>query len=159
MVSEPNTRRHASEDAGPQRRWIVRSHIGWRGEQVSARTLGPEGGWIVRSYIGWRWEQVSTRTLGTKGGRIVRSHIGWGKNETLFIKMWKLLHSRRVLKTLRENPKGRAQGEQYLLRWAWVITQRVPTKTLDPEGEWIVRSHIGWGGERNIFYKGVETSP
>ena len=22
-----------------------------------------------------------------------------------------------------------------------------------------VRSHIGWGGERNILYKGVETSP
>ena len=28
-----------------------------------------------------------------------------------------------------------------------------------PEGGWIVRSHIGWGGERNIFYKCVETSP
>ena len=27
------------------------------------------------------------------------------------------------------------------------------------EGGWIVRSHIGWGGERNILYKGVETSP
>ena len=24
---------------------------------------------------------------------------------------------------------------------------------------WIVRSHISWGGERSIFYKGVETSP
>ena len=24
---------------------------------------------------------------------------------------------------------------------------------------WIVRSHIGWRGERNISYKGVETSP
>ena len=23
----------------------------------------------------------------------------------------------------------------------------------------IVRSHIGWGGERNTVYKGVETSP
>ena len=29
---------------------------------------------------------------------------------------------------------------------------------LDPEGRWIVRSHIGWGGERSIRYKGVETS-
>ena len=26
-------------------------------------------------------------------------------------------------------------------------------------GGWIVRSHIGWRGERNISYKGVETSP
>ena len=33
-------------------------------------------------------------------------------------------------------------------------------KTLNPEGRWIVRSHIGWGeGERNIHYKRVKTSP
>ena len=24
---------------------------------------------------------------------------------------------------------------------------------------WIVRSHLGWGGERNILYEGVKTSP
>ena len=42
---------------GPEREWIVRSHIDWRGERVSARMLGPEGGWIVRSHIGWRGEQ------------------------------------------------------------------------------------------------------
>ena len=28
-----------------------------------------------------------------------------------------------------------------------------------PEGGWIVMSHIGWGGEQNTFYKGMETSP
>ena len=28
-----------------------------------------------------------------------------------------------------------------------------------PKGGGIVRSHIGWGEERNIFYKGVENSP
>ena len=33
MVSEPNTGQCASEDAGHPRGWIVRSHIGWRGEQ------------------------------------------------------------------------------------------------------------------------------
>ena len=33
MVSEPDTGRCVSEDAGPSRGWIVRSHIGWRGEQ------------------------------------------------------------------------------------------------------------------------------
>ena len=37
--------------------------------------------------------------------------------------------------------------------------ERVPAMTLGPEGGWIVMSHIGWGGERNILYKGVETSP
>ena len=35
----------------------------------------------------------------------------------------------------------------------------MPARTLGPEGGWIVRSHIGWGGERSIFYKDVETSP
>ena len=33
MVSEPDTRRCASKDADLQRGWIVRSHIGWRGER------------------------------------------------------------------------------------------------------------------------------
>ena len=33
MVSKPDTGRCASEDAGPQGKWIVRSHIGWRGER------------------------------------------------------------------------------------------------------------------------------
>ena len=35
-------------------------------------------------------------------------------NETFFIKGWKLLPSRRVLKTLRENSKRKIQREQYL---------------------------------------------
>ena len=33
------------------------------------------------------------------------------------------------------------------------------SKDAGPRRGWIVRSHIGWGGERNILYKGVETSP
>ena len=33
MVSEPNTGRCASVDVGPPRGWIVRSHVGWRGER------------------------------------------------------------------------------------------------------------------------------
>ena len=35
----------------------------------------------------------------------------------------------------------------------------VPVTTLDFEGEWIVRSHIGWSWKQNILYMGVETSP
>ena len=27
-----------------------------------------------------------------------------------------------------------------------------------PQRGWIVRSHIDWGGEQNILYKGMETS-
>ena len=33
MVLEPDTGRCASEDAGPPRVVIVRSHVGWRGER------------------------------------------------------------------------------------------------------------------------------
>ena len=32
------------------------------------------------------------------------------------------------------------------------------TRRWGSEGEWIMRSHVDWGGERNILYKGVETS-
>ena len=34
MVSEPNTGRCASEDAGPQGGCTVRSHIDWRGDKA-----------------------------------------------------------------------------------------------------------------------------
>ena len=33
MVSELDTGRCVNEDVGPPRGWIVRSHIGWRGER------------------------------------------------------------------------------------------------------------------------------
>ena len=84
-------RRCASKDAGPRRGWIGGSHIDWRRERVAARTLGLEEGWIVRS------------------------HIGWGGERSILYKVWKPLPSRCILKTFRENPKGKAQREQYLL--------------------------------------------
>ena len=33
MVSKPDIEQCVSEDNGPPRGWIVRPHIGWRGEQ------------------------------------------------------------------------------------------------------------------------------
>ena len=33
------------------------------------------------------------------------------------------------------------------------------SKDVGPEGGWIVMSHIGWEGEQNTIYKGVETFP
>ena len=33
IVLESDTERYVSEDAGPPRGWIVRSHIDWRGER------------------------------------------------------------------------------------------------------------------------------
>ena len=53
MVLEPDTRQCASKDVEPRRGWTGESHIDWRREQVSARTLGLEGGWIVRSHVSW----------------------------------------------------------------------------------------------------------
>ena len=43
------------------------------------------------------------------------------------------------------------------LRRGWTLGG-VLARMLGLEGGWIVRSHIGWRGERNILYKGVETS-
>ena len=42
----------------------------------------------------------------------------------------------------------------------WEVPHRLEKKTSASEDggsrrEWIVRSHIGWGGEQNIPYKGV----
>ena len=31
--------------------------------------------------------------------------------------------------------------------------ERVPARTLGPEGGWIVTSHIGWGGEQTLFIR------
>ena len=43
QYASKDTRRYASKDAGLGRGWIGRSHIDWRRERVSARTLGPKG--------------------------------------------------------------------------------------------------------------------
>ena len=64
------------------------------------------------------------------------------ENETFFIRVRKPLPSRRVLKTLRRSPKGKAQRGQYLLavglgcyKWYQSQTQGgVPARTLSPEG-------------------------
>ena len=127
------------------------------------------------------------------------------ENETFFIRVWKHLSSRCVLKSFegkleRESLKrtisatgglellqmvsdpgtGDVSVKRLSLEGGWT-RDGVPARTLGPEGGglwvphqlekgmsgsedggprrgWIVRSHIGWGGERNILYKGVETS-
>ena len=43
----------------------------------------------------------------------------------------------------KENEMGVDWGVQYRLE----KRERVPAKTLSPEGGWIVRSHVGWKGE------------
>ena len=39
------------------------------------------------------------------------------------------------------------------------VIRRCANEDVGPPQGWIVRSHIGWRGERSIPYKGVETSP
>ena len=66
------------------------------------------------------------------------------ENETFFIRGWKPLPSRRVLKTLRESSKGKAQRGQYLLEvgldgYKWYKSQaldNVLARRLSPEGGW-----------------------
>ena len=82
--------------------------------------------------------------------------VGEEENKTFFIRAWKLLLSRPVLKTLKGSPKGKAQREQYLLavglgRYKWYQSQipgGVPARTLAPEGGWIMRSNINWREKR-----------
>ena len=50
-----------------------------------------------------------------KGGGLWDPTLVGEENETLFIRVWKPLPSRCVLKTLRESLKGKAQRGQYLL--------------------------------------------
>ena len=52
---------------------------------------------------------------------------------------------------------GRCASEEAEPEGGW-IQGSVPARTLGSEAGWIVRSHIGWGGEQNILYKSVETS-
>ena len=56
-------------------------------DDVLARRLSPEGGWIGGSYIDWRRERSAS------------------EDETFFIRVWKPLPSRGVLKILRGSPK------------------------------------------------------
>ena len=126
----------ASEDAGPWRGVdceIPQSHISWKENRTPfimvwkpsprlriLKTLGglPKGKAQRGQYVlAVAWTVT----------HIVRSHISWGEerlwdpisvaweNETFFVRVWKPLPSKRVLKTLRGSSKGKAQRGQHLL--------------------------------------------
>ena len=133
MVSELDTRRCTSEDVGPRRRVDCENpHQLERGTSVS-ENAGPEWELIVRSHIDWKEEQVSVRTLGPEGGELWDStsieernecHRGlWAPkvgelwdptsvgegNERFFLRVWKSLHRKSVFKpwgkSVEANPK------------------------------------------------------
>ena len=66
------------------------------------------------------------------------------ENEASFIRVWKPLPSRRVLKTLKGSPKGKAQRGQYLLavslgrykRYQSQTPGDLTTRRLNPKGGW-----------------------
>ena len=60
MVSEPDIGRCASKDSELEGEWTP--------DGVLARMSDPEGEWIVRSHIDWREEQMTVRTLGPERG-------------------------------------------------------------------------------------------
>ena len=69
----------------------------WASKRVDWGVLLGDGNECQRG----RWPRK-----GEGGGWIVRSHIGWGGERNIFIRVWKPLPSRHVLKTLRESSKG-----------------------------------------------------
>ena len=108
MVSKPDTGQYASEEAEPRR--------GWTRGSVPTRTMGPKMGGLGGPTLIGEGNECQRRRWPRRGrGWIVRSHIGWGGERAFFIRVWKSLPSRCVLKTLRGNPKGKAQRGQYLL--------------------------------------------
>ena len=91
-------------------------------------------------------------------------------NETLFIRVWyRARHwvvwqrKRWILKgggLWDPIPIGEGNKTFFIRVWYrarhWVVWQR---ERWVLKGGWIVRSHIGWRGEQNNLYKGVEISP
>ena len=65
--------------------------------------------------------------------------------------------AREMYEKLQSHPTPRVskKARQFIFSFQ-VTTNDVKYKTFSSS---IVRSHIGWGGERNTLYKGVETSP
>ena len=67
------------------------------------------------SHIDWRREQVLARMLGPEGGGLWDLTFVGEENNAFFIRLWKPLPNKRVLKTLRGSPKVKIQRGQYLL--------------------------------------------
>ena len=99
MVSESDTRQCVGEEAKPQR--------GWTQGSVPARTLGPEGGWIEGFHIIGEGNECQQGRWAPKENGLSDPTLVGRRTETFFIRVWKPLPSRRVLKSLseRKTPK------------------------------------------------------
>ena len=93
----------------------------------------------------------------------MRSQIGWRKERSIPYKSVETSPNRHVLKFVRltaicNRPK-RCLLAVSLNCYKWYQSQTPSGVRLWAPKGWIMRSHTGWKGERNIPYKGVETSP
>ena len=105
MISEPDTGRCANEEVESCREWTKGG--------VPARTLIPEGG---------------------GGGLGDPASVG-RRTKTPFIRAWKPLPSRRVLKTLRGSPKGESPKRTIFASGGlWAITSTNDRKGLGDNG-------------------------
>ena len=144
MVLEPDTGQYASKDAGP-----------WRRERMPMRTLGPEWGWNVRSHISWRGERnilykgVETSSYQTRFKNLEGKPERESPKRTISTSS-----GLRLLQMVSEPDTGQCANKDAGPQ----RRERMPTRTLGSKWGWNVRSHIGWRGEQNILYKGVETS-
>ena len=133
MVSEPDIKRCASEDIGPSRGWIVRSHISWSVWKplLSKHILEP-----------WGWRRHVT---GQNGQYLLAVDLGryavpLSTRENSF-------------KTVRVTVIRNEQSEQYQLQRAWVAT--LSLRLLEKTCFKIVRLMlIRNGPKRTIFSSG-----
>ena len=65
---------------------------------MPVRMLAPKGVDLAGSHIDWRKERESARTLDPEGRWIVMSHIGGEENKPSYIGVWNPSPSKSVLK-------------------------------------------------------------
>ena len=104
MVSELDTGRCANLLAVPRRGVDTR--------RCASKDAGPQSGWIWRrSHIDWRKERVSARTLGPKGGGLWCPTLVGEENKPPFIRVWKPSPNIHVLKPWEEARKGKPKED------------------------------------------------
>jgi len=107
MISELDIGRCASEEAELRRGVDMRRY--------DIKDAGPKMVDLVG--VPHRWKKGTSASEEARPQRGMDCEIPhWLRRRTKhFVKVWKPLTSRRVLKTLRGSPKGKAQRGQYLL--------------------------------------------
>ena len=94
---------------------VVEPQTGWTPDGVLARTLDPKGGGLGGPTPIGEGNECQRGCWTSKGGGLWDPTSVEEGNEAFFIRVWKPLPNRPVLKTLREVRKEKTQKGQYLL--------------------------------------------